>query len=340
MNPAVSSGPPIFLIALVWLGFLSCVGAWLSTRMFKNTLQRRLQQALTLTEEDIEDIVQEQQDVEMERSLVHRILSPTLKKMAGRTKATASGVAGQQIKDMLDQAGHPFGMYYAEFMALKTLSLVFMLGVGLASSMFAIPALLGLAGMPAGDVTSNLIFYAIWVLVFAFIGFSGPTFWLRRFVSQRLRQIRKGMADVVDLIVLSLEAGLGFDQAVDQAVQRTKGPLTDELHRVLEEVRVGKSQGEAFRDMATRVKMPDLSLLVAAIDQASKTGVGLAKALRIQGTEIRERRMAFVREQAGKLPVKMMLPLVLFIFPALFVVILGPAAVQFVEMSKNGQGIG
>ena len=341
MNPTASSGPPILLLVLVWLGFLGCVGAWLSSRIVKNSFQRRLQQALSPTEEDVEDLAQEQKQVEMERSLVHRILAPALKKMATRTKAQAKGAAGQQVKDMLDQAGHPFGMNYPEFMALKSLSLVFFLGVGFVTSIWAVPLILNFAGIPgANNPSSNLIFYGIWVMVFAFIGFSGPTFWLRRFVNKRIKQIRKSMADVVDLIVLSIEAGLGFDQAVDMAVQKTTGPLTDELRRVLEEVRVGKSQGDAFRDMATRIKMPDLSLLVAAIDQASKTGVGLAYALRLQATEIRERRMAFIREQAGKLPVKMMLPLVLFIFPALFVVILGPAAVQFMEMSAKGEGLG
>jgi tight adherence protein C len=144
------------------------------------------------------------------------------------------------------------------------------------------------------------------------------------------------MADVVDLIVLGVEAGLGFDSAVGTTVEKTKGPLTDELRRVLAEVNVGKPQGEAFRDMALRVKMTELSLLVAAIDQAMKMGVGLGQALRLQAIEIRERRMAFIREQAGKLPVKMMLPLVLFIFPALFVVILGPAAVQMVQLAAEG----
>jgi tight adherence protein C len=177
----------------------------------------------------------------------------------------------------------------------------------------------------------------LWIVIFAYIGFSGPTMWLRRFVNKRIKQIRKSMADVVDLIVLAIEAGLGFDQAVGQAVQKTKGPLSEELSRVLDEIRVGKPQGEAFRDMSKRVRMSELTLLVAAIDQATRMGTGLASALRLQATEIREKRMAYIREQAGKLPVKMMLPLVFCIFPALFVVILGPAGVKIVEMSQSGE---
>jgi tight adherence protein C len=187
------------------------------------------------------------------------------------------------------------------------------------------------------DAQTMMMAQGVWVLVFAYIGFVGPTFWLRRFVNKRLKQIRKAMADVVDLVVLAIEAGLGFDQAVGEAVSKTTGPLTDELRRVLDEVRVGRPQSEAFRAMAQRVKMQELSLLVAAIDQAMKMGTGLAHALRLQAIEIRERRMAFIREQAGKLPVKMMLPLVLFIFPALFVVILGPAMVKMIRMSERGE---
>jgi tight adherence protein C len=227
-------------------------------------------------------------------------------------------------------------MYYAEFMGLKLFCLVFFIGVGIVSSFFAVPIIINFGGIPA-DPTTNMMLQALWVVIFAYIGFSGPTFWLRRFVNRRLKQIRKAMADIVDLVVLAIEAGLGFDMAVGEAVNKTTGPLTDELRRVLDEVRVGRPQAEAFRAMAQRVKMQELNLLVAAIDQATRMGTGLAHALRLQAVEIRERRMAFIREQAGKLPVKMMLPLVIFIFPALFVVILGPAYVQMAQMAERGE---
>lgn len=324
------------IVIIMWLGFMFCIGSLLSARMMKNTFQKRMQETLTPTEEEVDEIAQREKEEEMSKSLAQRLLAPVLKTMGRKMKGQAKGAGGEQVRTMLEQAGHPLGMHYAEFMGLKFFALMGMALLGLVSSIFAVPMLLGMAGV-AVDPTLRIMGTMTWILLFAFIGFSGPTFWLRRFVNKRLKQIRKAMADVVDLIVLAIEAGLGFDQAVDQAVQKTKGPLTDELRRVLDEVRVGKPQGEAFRSMAQRVKMSDLSLLVAAIDQAMKMGVGLGKALRLQATEIREKRMAFIREQAGKLPVKMMLPLVLFIFPALFVVILGPALVQILEMSKAGQ---
>lgn len=328
------------LLIIVWLGFLGCLALLLTLRLTHNTFQQRMRDTLTPTEHDdaLLDIIEEERADEMNQSLAHRMLGPLLKKMSAGMKGKAGDVKGAQIREMLEQGGHPLGMHYPEFLALKTLAFFTLLGVGILTQFWGVPILLGVF-MPEAltDPMMRLIFSALWVMIFAYIGFSGPTFWLRWYVNKRIRQIRKAMADIVDLIVLAIEAGLGFDQAVGQAVEKTKGPLTDELRRVLDEVRVGRPQSDAFRAMAGRVRMQELSLLVAAIDQATKMGTGLASALRLQAVEIRERRMAYVREQAGKLPVKMMLPLVLLIFPALFVVILGPAGVQISEMMANGQ---
>jgi tight adherence protein C len=324
------------LLGLIWAGFLICLSLLLSARLAQNTFQERIKRALNPTDEDLDEVVVEQRDDEMNKSFLHRALAPILKKMARNMKARSGDAAGAQVRDMLEQAGHPLGMHYPEFLALKTITFFLMIGLGLLSSYWGVPLLLNVF-LGISDSLTSIIFTALWVFIFAYIGYSGPTFWLRFYVNKRIKQIRKAMADVVDLIVLSLEAGLGFDQAVGQAVEKTSGPLTDELRRVLDEVRVGRPQSDAFRAMAHRIRMQELSLLVAAIDQAMKMGTGLANAMRLQATEIRERRMAYVREQAGKLPVKMLLPLVFCIFPALFVVILGPAGVQIYQLIQSGQ---
>lgn len=325
---------PLFII--IWLGFLACLGVLLSARFARAGFQKRLHQTLQPDEEEVDDLLQEKKQEEMSQSFVSRTLSPIVQKLGRNFKSSAKGAAGAQIRDMLEQAGHPLGMHYPEFLGLKMFCLVAFSGLGILTALFAVPLLLNLYGM-GGDPQSRIMCQGLWVLIFAYMGYSGPTFWLRKFVNKRIKLIRKSMADVVDLIVLAIEAGLGFDQAVGQAVEKTKGPLSEELRRVLDEIRVGKPQGEAFRDMSKRVRMSELTLLVAAIDQATRMGTGLASALRLQATEIREKRMAYIREQAGKLPVKMMLPLVFCIFPALFVVILGPAGVKIVEMSQAGQ---
>ncbi|MBW3635222.1 MAG: type II secretion system F family protein [Armatimonadetes bacterium] len=324
------------LVIAIWLGFLACIGILLSARFARAGFQRRLQQTLQPDEEEVDELLEEKQREEMSKSFVSRTLGPITQKMGRRFRGSAKAASGAQVRDMLEQAGHPMGMHYPEFLGLKMFCLLALTGVGFLSSFVAVPLIIQLGSLPA-DPTTNLMLQGLWVLIFAYVGFSGPTFWLRKTVNKRIKQIRKSMADVVDLIVLAIEAGLGFDQAVGQAVVKTKGPLSEELGRVLDEIRVGKPQGDAFRDMAKRVRMSELTLLVAAIDQATRMGTGLVHALRLQATEIRERRMAYIREQAGKLPVKMMLPLVFCIFPALFVVILGPAGVKMVEMSARGE---
>ncbi len=324
------------LIIFIWLGFLVCLGVLLSAQFARAGFQKRLQQTLSPDEEEVDDLMAEKQREEMEKSFVSRTLGPITQKLGRNFRTQAKGAAGAQVRDMLEQAGHPLGMHYPEFLGLKMFCLIAFTGVSVLTSFIMVPLILNLAQM-GGDAQSKLMMQGLWVLCGAYVGFSGPMFWLRKFVNKRVKMIRKSMADVVDLIVLAIEAGLGFDQAVGEAVAKTKGPLSEELGRVLDEIRVGKPQGEAFRDMSKRVKMSELTLLVAAIDQATRMGTGLASALRLQATEIREKRMAFIREQAGKLPVKMMLPLVFCIFPALFVVILGPAGVKMAAMAASGE---
>ena len=325
--------PLTSIIIFTWLGFVICGALLLVSRLGAVTLKQRLQSTLHPVEEfeDNEIILSDEQD-DMSKSLLARLLLPIIRRLGAGSKANQNDSNTSQLSEMLEQAGHPLGMHYADFMGLKTFTFFVMIGIGVISCFFVVPWLVAnFFAENAGDVQTDIVLKALWVFIFAYIGFSGPTFWLRWYLNKRIREIRKMMADVVDLIVLALEAGLGFDQAVGEAVSKIKGPLSDELSRVLDEVRVGRQQADAFRAMAARVRMPELTLLVAAIDQAIKMGSGLAHSLRLQANEIRERRMAMVREKAGKLPVKMMLPLVFFIFPALFVVILGPAAIQFMR---------
>lgn len=321
------------ILIFTWLGFVICGAFVLVSRIVSGQLKQRIQSTLNPQDrfEDNEIIISDEED-DMSRSLLARLLIPIIKRLGASSKSNAGAASSSQLSEMLEQSGHPLGMTYADFMGLKTLTFFVMIGLGIISCFFVVPwIVVNFIPENVGNAQTDILFKGLWVVIFAYIGFSGPTFWLRWYLNKRIRFIRRMMADVVDLIVLALEAGLGFDQAVGEAVSKIKGPLSDELSRVLDEVRVGRQQGDAFRAMAARVRMTELTLLVAAIDQAIKTGAGLASSLRLQAGEIRERRMAIVREKAGKLPVKMMLPLVFFIFPSLFIVILGPAAIQFMR---------
>jgi len=168
---------------------------------------------------------------------------------------------------------------------------------------------------------------ALWILI-AVVGYLLPQATLDGAVSRRQAAIRRSMPDILDLLVVSVEAGLGLDGAMQKVVDKVKSPLAEEFDRVLGEVRLGKPRSAALRDMAKRVSLTELSSFVAALYQAEVLGVSIAHVLTVQAETVRERRRHLAREQAARLPVKMLVPLVFFIFPGLFVILLGPAAIQ------------
>ena len=182
-----------------------------------------MQQTLAPDEDDVDDLLTEQNKAELEKSFLSRSMRPIVKKFGALFRGSARASAGAQVRDMLEQAGHPLGMHYPEFLGLKLFCLIAFTGIGVLSGAFIVPILLNVYGM-GGDPMTTLMMQGLWVLIGAYAGFSGPTFWLRKVVNKRLKAIRKSMADVVDLIILAIEAGLGFDQAVGQAVAKTNGP--------------------------------------------------------------------------------------------------------------------
>lgn len=160
------------------------------------------------------------------------------------------------------------------------------------------------------------------VLIFA------PDAILNRKVEERKIEIRTMLPDVLDLLVISVEAGLGFEQALDRTVSSVPGPLTDEFARMLGETRAGASRANAMRAMEQRCDVPELRSFVLAILQADTFGVSIGRVLRAQADEMRIKRRQMAQEKAQKAPVKMMIPMVFCVFPALFVVVIGPAIVN------------
>jgi tight adherence protein C len=140
------------------------------------------------------------------------------------------------------------------------------------------------------------------------------------------------LPDVLDLLTVSVEAGLGFDQAVVKVIEKFKGPLAEEFHRTLQEVRMNKPRREALRALADRVGIDDLTAFIAALIQADQLGVSIAKVLRIQSDQMRIKRRQRAEEQAQKASIKMLFPLIFFIFPAMFIVLLGPAVLSMMGM--------
>jgi tight adherence protein C len=178
-------------------------------------------------------------------------------------------------------------------------------------------------GFVDGGLTSLIV-----ILMFVLLGFQGPQAILKRRINDRRAAIEKDLPDVIDLLVISVEAGLGFEAALGRVVQNVPGDLSDEFSRMLQETRVGVSRHDAMKSLAERTDVDDLNSFILAMNQADAFGVSVSRMLRVQADEIRVRRRQRAQERAFAAPVKMVFPLVLCIFPSIFVVLLGPAVIQ------------
>lgn len=171
-----------------------------------------------------------------------------------------------------------------------------------------------------------------WMVVGILTGYFLPDLIIKRNITVRKQKLDKELPDCLDLLTVSVEAGLGFDAALARVVEKSKGPLATELAYLLRELQVGQSRKEAWRNLAKRTGTEDINNFVSAVIQADQLGVGLASVLRAQGNHVRQKRRQRVEELAMKAPIKMLIPMVLFIFPTMFIVLLGPAAIQIIRV--------
>ncbi len=246
---------------------------------------------------------------ELSKSIYERLGAPALYRLRERVTEIMPSQAVGAARRKLDRAGSPAYLTAATLLTVKLFSLI---GGGLAAVALLI--------IWEGPLLTKLIMAGA-ILA---IGALAPDYFVEGMIRSRQAQIRKTIPDIIDLLVVSAEAGTGLDGALVVVTKRKKGPLPDEFGRVLTEMRLGKSRQEAWADMAERVGLTELGMLVAALRQAEQLGVSIANTLRTQADSLRTRRSIRIRQVAATLSVKMLFPLIFCILPALFIVVLGP----------------
>ena len=241
-----------------------------------------------------------------------RLWAPVRLRLAALgARLTPAGTA-ESLRAALARAGNPAGLGVREFAGLQAASLV---GGGL----LAAPLCLLLP-----HTETRLLLVGLG----AVIGRTLPAALLEQAIRRRQAIIRRALPEAIDLLVVSVEAGLGLDGALAKVTEKMRGPLAEELTRARQETRLGRTRGQALRDMAARIDLGEVKTFVAAVYQADQLGTSIARVLRAQSQMARAARVQRVREQAARLPVTMLFPLVLFIFPAIFVVLLGPSLLR------------
>ena len=252
----------------------------------------------------------------MKRSLYERTVKSFADKMAAKLAKLTPASFRAQAEELVDQTNNFNGMGLSGFMLFLGASTVFFLLLGLWMGYSR--------NLPL--VKGFLIFAA-----FIVAGMYVPFFVLRQMVEERREAIRQSMPDVLDLLCVSVQAGLGFDGAMGKVTAKMKGPLIEEFERLLQELRMGITRRNALNRLAKRCGIEEMKLFTAALIQAEKLGVGTAQVLEIQSENMREMRRQRAKEKAAKLPVNIIFPTTVFIFPALFIVVLGPAIVTIMK---------
>jgi len=277
-------------------------------------VQARLTQLGSMQAKNLEEL-------ELQQPFIDRTLRPLAARISGSVGRFASGSFRERTEKRLALAGNPGDLRAVDLMAIKVVS-----AVVFAIAFFLLFFLL----LKASPVMSLLLAAAG-----LGIGYIAPEFWLGRRVRARQKAILLQLPDALDLLTISVRAGLGFDAALAKVVEKLQGPLTEEFRRALAEVRVGKARRDALRDIVPRTEVVPLTNFIGAVIQAEQLGVAISKVLQVQSEQLRIERRQRAEEMAAKAPIKMLFPLVGCIFPSLFIVILGPAFILIIKNLTN-----
>lgn len=246
----------------------------------------------------------------LSRPFADRVVTPLVGRVVSAVSAVTPSDHRVRIRTSLAQAGLDLRRRPEEIIAAQVGGAVLGLVLGLA-------LLFGGALSPA----TGLVAVALLVILGGF----APMAWLSRKVDERMQAIRADLPDTLDLLAISVEAGVGLEGAMAVVTERFESPLADEMGRTLQEMGLGLTRRDALGNLKQRSQVPELSSFVQALIQADALGMPLGRVLKVQATEMRSKRRQWARERAAKLPVKILFPLVMCIFPAVMVIVLGPA---------------
>ncbi|CAN5128212.1 type II secretion system F family protein [soil metagenome] len=252
------------------------------------------------------------EEIELQQPFFERTVRPLAIRLSGLAQRITSPSKVSRTEQRLAMAGNPANLRTVDFLGMKVIVAA---GVAIVA-FFVLTIFIG-----------GAVFAMIAAPAFGAIGFFVPEFWLGRRIKKRRKAILLAVPDTLDLLTISVRAGLSFDGALSKVTEKTEGPLADEFRRVLAEVRVGRVRRDALRDVVTRTDVQALTNFIGAIIQAEQLGVPISKVLQIQSDQLRIERRQRAEEMAAKAPIKMLFPLVGCVFPSMFIVILGPAII-------------
>lgn len=260
------------------------------------------------------------EDQELAQPFSQRVLGPAVGALRAQLLRFTPVSARRRAEEKLLRAGRP--MEVGSFFAIRFLLLAVMFVTGFLVVTF------GHVGSPAKNMLT--------VIGFVGAGYVLPDLWLGGKINQRRQAIQHGLPDVLDLLTISVEAGLGFDAAIQRVAEKFKGPIGEEFQEYIKEVKLGRPRVEALRGLSRRADIEDIKTFVASLIQAEQLGVSLAQVLRIQSDQMRYRRRQRAQERAMKMPIKMLFPLVFFILPTIFIILFAPLAVHLMGVFGGG----
>ena len=249
-------------------------------------------------------------EVELQRPFSERFLRPAIERLGNLMSRSTPAKARQDLDNRLELAGRPGNLTPTDFGAIRIVCAAIFAAIGLLLGLLMASPLYTVGGLAVG----------------AIVGYYAPVMWLKQKVDARRAAIQKGLPDAMDLLVIAVDAGLGFDAALARVTDKYKNALSDMFAKVLREVSLGRPRLEAMDEMGRSSGVDDLHNFIQAIIQSEQFGTGIGKILRIQADDMRRRRRQRAQEKAAQATLKMLLPMVGCIFPVLWIVLLGPAA--------------